>query len=234
MSDPIVSEHFAKAGLGVVLIDQQHGLVYLYLYLVLLHSMFRSFGREDIVWVFAKAREVPLLFSDGEGCRQHARPHQVRLPHKILEPEVQKSKVNPQPCIGCRCLWNRCSYDQQQGGRSKARRPVQVPDVPFGLFCTFCTFWYLCRLDTPAGLMVFSRYAPEGKRSWGPTRALAGDITPEQANAYVKVGGGGGGGWIRCYIIINIVVNAFNLTLEGICHDRDQRSHSEPRFYPGP
>ena len=39
--------------------------------------------------------------------------------------------------------------------------------------------------------MVFSRYAPEGKRSWGPTRALAGDITPEQANAYVKVGGGG-------------------------------------------
>merc|ERR1712001_802760 len=31
------------------------------------------------------------------------------------------------------------------------------------------------------------RYAPEGKRSWGPTRALAGDITPEQANAYVKV-----------------------------------------------
>ena len=104
-----------------------------------------------------------------------------------------KSLVNPQPCIGCRCLWNRCSNDQQQGGRSKARRPVQVPDVPFGLFCTFCTFWYLCRLDTPAGLMVFSRYAPEGKRSWGPTRALAGDITPEQANAYVKVVVEGGG-----------------------------------------
>merc|ERR1711978_262498 len=31
------------------------------------------------------------------------------------------------------------------------------------------------------------RYAPKGKRSWGPTRALAGDITPEQANEYVKV-----------------------------------------------
>ena len=26
VADPIVSEHFAKAGLGVVLIDQQHGL----------------------------------------------------------------------------------------------------------------------------------------------------------------------------------------------------------------
>ena len=25
VADPIVSEHFAKAGLGVVLIDQQHG-----------------------------------------------------------------------------------------------------------------------------------------------------------------------------------------------------------------
>ena len=31
------------------------------------------------------------------------------------------------------------------------------------------------------------RYAPQGKRSWGPTRALAGDITPQQANNYVKV-----------------------------------------------
>merc|ERR1719466_350478 len=31
------------------------------------------------------------------------------------------------------------------------------------------------------------RHAPQGKRSWGPTRALAGDITPQQANDYVKV-----------------------------------------------
>ena len=48
--------------------------------------------------MFAKTREVPLLLSDGEGCRQHARPHQVRLPHKILEPHCSKIKslVNPQ------------------------------------------------------------------------------------------------------------------------------------------
>ena len=31
------------------------------------------------------------------------------------------------------------------------------------------------------------RYAPVGKRSWGPTRALIVDAGPEQANDYVKV-----------------------------------------------
>merc|ERR1711970_633401 len=31
------------------------------------------------------------------------------------------------------------------------------------------------------------RYAPAGKRSWGPTRALIVDAGPEQANQYVKV-----------------------------------------------
>ena len=144
--------------------------------------------------MFAKAREVPLLLSDGEGCRQHARPHQVRLPHKILEPEVQKSKVSS---IFSRALdAGACGIVAPMiNNREDAQRLVDqcrclmyllVFFVPFG---TFCTFWYLCRLDTPAGLMVFSRYAPEGKRSWGPTRALAGDITPEQSNAYVKVGG---------------------------------------------
>ena len=32
------------------------------------------------------------------------------------------------------------------------------------------------------------RYAPHGKRSWGPTRALIGEATTQQANDYVKVG----------------------------------------------
>ena len=32
------------------------------------------------------------------------------------------------------------------------------------------------------------RYAPHGKRSWGPTRALIGEATTQQANEYVKVG----------------------------------------------
>ena len=31
------------------------------------------------------------------------------------------------------------------------------------------------------------RYAPHGKRSWGPTRALIGEATTQQANDYVKV-----------------------------------------------
>merc|ERR1719445_833515 len=30
------------------------------------------------------------------------------------------------------------------------------------------------------------RYAPEGKRSWGPTRALVLDLTPDVANQHVK------------------------------------------------
>merc|ERR1711942_522394 len=31
------------------------------------------------------------------------------------------------------------------------------------------------------------RYAPQGKRSWGPTRALIIEASPKQANDYVKV-----------------------------------------------
>merc|ERR1712037_1015017 len=31
------------------------------------------------------------------------------------------------------------------------------------------------------------RYAPHGKRSWGPTRALIGQASTQQANDYVKV-----------------------------------------------
>merc|ERR1712121_461959 len=42
-------------------------------------------------------------------------------------------------------------------------------------------------VDDAKRLVDQCRYAPQGKRSWGPTRALAGDITPQQANDYVKV-----------------------------------------------
>ena len=35
---------------------------------------------------------------------------------------------------------------------------------------------------------MLPRYAPHGKRSWGPTRALIGEATTQQANDYVKVG----------------------------------------------
>ena len=95
--------------------------------------------------MFAKAREVPLLFSDGEGCRQHARPHQVRLPHKILEPEVQKSKVSS---IFSRALdAGACGIVAPMiNNREDAQRLVDqcrclmyllvffVPFVPFGTF----------------------------------------------------------------------------------------------------
>ena len=50
VADPIVSEHFAKAGLGVVLIDQQHGqFVNLTIFKLLLASVFRSVGRADFI-----------------------------------------------------------------------------------------------------------------------------------------------------------------------------------------
>ena len=38
------------------------------------------------------------------------------------------------------------------------------------------------------GTQIKPRYAPHGKRSWGPTRALIGEATTQQANDYVKVG----------------------------------------------
>ena len=37
------------------------------------------------------------------------------------------------------------------------------------------------------GTQIKPRYAPHGKRSWGPTRALIGEATTQQANDYVKV-----------------------------------------------
>ena len=78
VADPIVSEHFAKAGLGVVLIDQQHGqFVNLTIFKLLLATVFRSVGRADFIWVFAKAGEVPRLLPHGPGRWQHSGSHQV-------------------------------------------------------------------------------------------------------------------------------------------------------------
>ena len=80
MADPIVSEHFAKAGLGVVLIDQQHGQFLNHddtILKLLFATVFRSVGRADIIRVFATAGEVPRLLPNGPGGRQHPSSHQV-------------------------------------------------------------------------------------------------------------------------------------------------------------
>ena len=96
VADPIVSEHFAKAGLGVVLIDQQHGLsisitpfcnlcqvcwTSLWISIIQLQFIFatflRSVGRADLIWVFATVGEVPCLLSDGSGSGQHSSSHKV-------------------------------------------------------------------------------------------------------------------------------------------------------------
>ena len=67
----------------------------------------------------------------------------------------------------------------------------QLSSSPRLIFRPFCL--WVDQLNITPGVNLSptwwqgSRYAPKGKRSWGPTRALAGDITPEQANEYVKV-----------------------------------------------
>merc|ERR1712198_167609 len=119
VADPIVSEHFAKAGLGVVLIDQQHGLLDE-------RTSFECLQRlekfPDCFPMVRVADNTPALISralDAGACG-------------IVAPMINN--------------------------REDAQRLVDQ-----------------------------CRYAPQGKRSWGPTRALAGDITPQQANDYVKV-----------------------------------------------
>ena len=52
-------------------------------------------------------------------------------------PFIQKPPL-PQSCIGCWCVWHCCSHDQQQRGRPKARRPMQVLATLFVLTCTCC------------------------------------------------------------------------------------------------
>ena len=177
VADPIVSEHFAKAGLGVVLIDQQHGLrtsiipfcsfcqvcwKSLWISITSIWTYFatfvRSVRRADIIWVFATVREVPCLLSNGQGCRQHPSSHQVlssydlqrilRSKSKAVSPLVQSPIWSslPQSCTGCWSLWHCCSHDQQQAGRPKARRPMQVPGIYAYVICT-CT-WLICTAPT--------------------------------------------------------------------------------------
>ena len=151
--------------------------------------------------MFAKAGKVPRLLPHGPGCRQHSRSHQVLSSRHIQYNSRTKLENNflvqkppfTQSCIGCWCVWHCCSHDQQQRGRPKAGRPMQVPVST----CTWCQstsavtcYSTICTSPVPVTSSIpdcISRYAPQGKRSWGPTRALAGDITPQQANDYVKV-----------------------------------------------
>merc|ERR1712130_938375 len=119
VADPIVSEHFAKAGLGVVLIDQQHGLLDE-------RTSFECLQRlekfPDCFPMVRVADNTPALISralDAGACG-------------IVAPMINN--------------------------REDAQRLVDQ-----------------------------CRYAPHGKRSWGPTRALIGEATTQQANDYVKV-----------------------------------------------
>ena len=52
--------------------------------------------------------------------------------------------------------------------------------------------WVVKQCDVIRAMLLalnlhWTRYAPHGKRSWGPTRALIGEATTQQANDYVKV-----------------------------------------------
>jgi len=119
VADPIVSEHFAKAGLGVVLIDQQHGLL----------------DERTSFECLQRLEKFPACFP------------MVRV-------------ADNTPALISRAL---------DAGACGIVAPM------------------INNKEDAQRLVDQCRYAPKGKRSWGPTRALAGDITPEQANEYVKV-----------------------------------------------
>merc|ERR1712107_588004 len=119
VADPIVSEHFAKAGLGVVLVDQQHGLL----------------DERTSFECLQRLEKFPACFP------------MVRV-------------ADNTPALISRAL---------DAGACGIVAPM------------------INNKEDAQRLVDQCRYAPKGKRSWGPTRALAGDITPEQANDYVKV-----------------------------------------------
>merc|ERR1711972_206759 len=119
VADPIVSEHFAKAGLGVVLIDQQHGLL----------------DERTSFECLQRLEKFPACFP------------MVRV-------------ADNTPALISRAL---------DAGACGIVAPM------------------ISTKEDAQRLVEQCRYAPHGKRSWGPTRALIGEATTEQANDYVKV-----------------------------------------------
>jgi len=119
VADPLLTEHYAKAGLRAVLIDQQHGLM-----------------------------DERTAFE----CVQRAE----KFPH--LFPIIRVADNTP-ALIGRALDAGACGIVAPMvNTREDAQRLVEQ-----------------------------CRYAPHGKRSWGPTRALIGDANTDQANSYVKV-----------------------------------------------
>merc|ERR1711913_151433 len=119
ISDPIVTEQYAKLGFGAVLIDQQHGLL----------------DERTAFECVQRLEKFPTCF----------------------------------PIV-----------------RVADNTPALISRALDAGACGIVALMISNREDAQR-LVDQCRYAPEGKRSWGPTRALAGDITPEQANEYVKV-----------------------------------------------
>merc|ERR1719445_1608575 len=119
LADPLLTEHYAKAGLKAVLIDQQHGLL----------------DERTAFECVQRLEKFPTCFPI------------VRV-------------ADNTPALISRAL---------DAGACGIVAPM------------------INNKEDAQRLVDQCRYAPKGKRSWGPTRALIGDITPEQANDYVKV-----------------------------------------------
>merc|ERR1711962_119382 len=119
IADPLVTEHYAKAGLQAVLIDQQHGLM----------------DERTAFECVQRLEKFPNCF-----------------------PMIRVAD-------NCPSLISR-ALDAGACG-------IMAPMVN--------------TREDAVRLVEQCRYAPVGKRSWGPTRALIGEATTEQANDYVKV-----------------------------------------------
>jgi len=119
LADPLLTEHYAKAGLRAVLIDQQHGLL----------------DERTAFECVQRLEKFPTCFPI------------VRV-------------ADNTPALISRAL---------DAGACGIVAPM------------------ISTRDDAQRLVEQCRYAPHGKRSWGPTRALIGEATTQQANDYVKV-----------------------------------------------
>jgi len=119
LADPILTEHFAKAGFQAVLIDQQHGL----------------------------------------------------LDERTAFECVQRLEKFPS-----------CFPIVRLADRSPSRISRALDAGAAGIIAPMIN-----TLQEAKELVEQCRYAPEGKRSWGPTRALVLDLSPSVANNHVKV-----------------------------------------------
>lgn len=117
--DPLLTEHYANAGLGAVLIDRQHGLL----------------DERTAFECVQRLEKFPTCF-----------------------PIVRVADTNP--ALISRAL---------DAGTCGIIAPM------------------ISTREDAKKLVDECRYAPLGKRSWGPTRALVGSASPEDANDYVKV-----------------------------------------------